>query len=63
MSTVDVVGVIAAVTSACLYAGYVLVSHRVVAGRGPLLVSAQVVAGAALCFLDTGSRRARSTSR
>ena len=54
LSTVDAVGVLAAVASACLYAGYVLVSDRVVAGRDPLLVSAQVVTGAALCFLGYG---------
>lgn len=59
ISTVDVLGVVAAVSSACLYAGYVLVSDRVVAGRDPLLVAAQVTTGAALCFavygLGTGS--------
>lgn len=55
MSTVDLVGVVAAVTSACLYAGYVLVSDRVVAGRNPIEVSAQVTTGAALCFLVYGA--------
>jgi len=45
---------VAAMTSACLYAGYVLVSDRVVAEGDPLLVSAQVVTGAALCFLAYG---------
>ena len=54
LSTVDLLGVVAAVASACLYAGYVLVSDRVVAERDPLLVSAQVVTGAALCFLVYG---------
>lgn len=54
MSTVDVVGICAAVGSACLYAGYVLVSDRVVSGRDPLLVSAQVTTGAAICFLGYG---------
>ena len=55
MSTVDLLGVAAAVASACLYAAYVLVSDRVVADRDPLLVSAQVVSGAALCFLLYGA--------
>ncbi len=54
LSTVDLVGVVAAVASACLYSSYVLVSDRVVADRDPLLVSAQVVTGAALCFLAYG---------
>ncbi len=54
LSTVDLLGVVAAVASACLYAGYVLVSDRVVADRDPLMVSAQVVTGAALCFVGYG---------
>jgi drug/metabolite transporter (DMT)-like permease len=54
MATVDVLGVVAALASACLYAGYVLISDRVVADRDPLLVSAQIVTGAALCFLGYG---------
>ncbi len=54
MSTVDVLGVVAALASACLYALYVLISDHVVADRDPLLVSAQVVTGAALCFLGYG---------
>lgn len=54
MSTVDVLGIAAAMASACLYAGYVLISDRVVAEGDPLLVSAQVVTGATLCFLGYG---------
>ncbi|MCW3010983.1 MAG: family transporter [Solirubrobacterales bacterium] len=54
MSTVDLLGVAAAVASACLYAAYTLVADTVVAGRDPLLVSAQVVTGAAICFLAYG---------
>lgn len=54
LSTVDLLGVLAAVASACLYAAYVLVSDRVVSGRDPLLISAQVTTGAALCFLGYG---------
>ncbi len=55
MSTVDTVGVLAAVASAVLYSTYTLVSDRVIEGRDPLLVSAQVVTGAALCFLGYGA--------
>jgi len=54
MSAVDLLGVAGALTSSCLYAVYVLISDRVVADRDPLIVSAQVVTGAALCFLGYG---------
>ena len=54
IGNVDGLGVVAAITSSFLYAGYVLVSDRVVSDRDPLLVSAQVVTGAALCFLAYG---------
>ncbi len=54
VGAVDGLGVAAAVASSCLYAGYVLVSDHVVRERDPLLVSAQVVTGAALCFIAYG---------
>ncbi len=55
LSTLDALGIAAAVTSACLYAVYVLASDRVVAGRDPLEVSALIATGAALCFLAYGT--------
>ncbi len=55
ISSVDVVGLVAALSSACLYATYVLVSDRVVADRDPLLVSAQITTSAAALFLVYGA--------
>ena len=54
IGAVNGLGIVAAIASSCLYAGYVLISDHVVRERDPLLVSAQVVTGAALCFLAYG---------
>jgi drug/metabolite transporter (DMT)-like permease len=54
ISTLDGLGVAAALTSACLYAGYVLVSDRVVAGRDAVIVSAQITTSAAALFVAYG---------
>lgn len=54
LSTIDVLGVVAAALAACLYAVCVLISDRMVAQREPLRVSAELVGGGALCFLAYG---------
>ena len=55
ISEVDGLGVLAALSSALLYSGYVLAGERVLADVDPLVVSAQVASAAAICFLGYGA--------